>query len=160
MSAEGAAALSCRPAGDADLTALTALRHDFFASQIEAGLLDLPLNVRDAVEKSTPPMLANRRATLFVASDAGGLAGYIYGLTKIVPGAAKPSVSSVEELFVRRDRRGQGVAENLLAAALADMKARNPDRIQARVLDQNAPARRFWQGQGFEPNVLILEYSK
>ncbi|MFS4438543.1 N-acetyltransferase family protein [Paracoccaceae bacterium GXU_MW_L88] len=142
-----------------DAEALTALRQAYYASQREAGLLDLPLDPTQMVAQTTPRLLDNPRMVVQLAEDeTGAIIGYAYGQIRIVPGQIKPNVGSIEEFYVSPDARGGGQAEKLFDAVRAELDRRGAQRLQLRVLANNDTARRFWSRIGFRENVTIFEF--
>lgn len=148
-----------RRAAEADLDALKTLRHGFFDSQITVGLLDLPTDLDAIIDTGTANLIAGRRSDVFV-SETNKLHGYLYAITRIVPGYRQPTVAAIEEFFVEPDLRGTGVAEALLETAIGALNARGADRIQLRVLVGNAAGHAFWAKTGFIENVRILEFDR
>jgi GNAT superfamily N-acetyltransferase len=145
-----------RAAASDDARELAALRIDFFRTQIAVGWLDLPLDLDGSMKQGTSGIINVPRNCVFVAA-AYGLAGYVFGTTKIVPGFRKPSIASIEEIYVEPRHRGFGLARRLFETALADFKTRGVDRVQLRVLAGNAAGRTFWSRVGFRENVVICE---
>ncbi len=147
-----------RVAAVADCAAVADLRRAFFASQIAAGLLDVPDDVDGHVARTTPSLLTGMRNRIDIAVDGEGTAvGYLYAAVRVVPGTKSGSVGVIEETFLAPAARGTGIADRLLHAALTALTARGADRIQLRVLSGNAAGRAFWAKHGFVDNVAILE---
>ena len=142
------------PAGPADLEALAALRAAFWADQGAKGL-------KEPVPGCTPDDLAKLidrpRTHLLVAHGDDGLMGYLFGVTRLVPGAVVQKVSSVEEVMTRPGLRQGGVARALVEAAMARFAEDGATRVQLRVLTHNEEAARFWDRLGFAPYLTTME---
>ena len=132
------------------------LRRPFFASQIAAGLLDLPEDLEEMLETTTGGLLSSRRNDVVLATGPSDL-GYVYATTRVVPGMKSGKIGIIEELYVVPECRKSSVATELVSHAIALLRERGADRIQTRVLAQNLPARAFWQRTGFVENVAIME---
>jgi ribosomal protein S18 acetylase RimI-like enzyme len=142
------------PAGTADLPDLAALRAAFWADQGAKGL-------REPAPGCTPDDLAKLvgrpRTHLLVAHGDEGMAGYLFGVTRLVPGAVVQKVSSVEEVMTWPGLRQGGVARALVLAATERFAADGANRVQLRVLTNNAEAARFWDRLGFAPYLTTME---
>jgi ribosomal protein S18 acetylase RimI-like enzyme len=149
-----------RAAASEDAHRLPALRIEFYRTQIAAGWLDLPADLDESMKRGTSGIIGAPRNCVFLAEAASGLAGYVFGATKIVPGVCKPSIASIEEIYVEPRHRGSGLARRLFETALADFNGRGADRVQLRVLAGNATGRRFWSRLGFRDNVVICELKR
>lgn len=141
-----------------DTTALTALRTKFFQSQIDAGLLDIPTDRAASLDRTTTAIMRGGRSQCIVAKNEGIIVAYIYFVLRTVPGMTKSSIGSVEEIFVDPSVKRQGLANQLVKQAVAQMRSLGAERIQARVLAANDPAVQFWDKEGFVENVRIIEY--
>ncbi|WP_197042028.1 GNAT family N-acetyltransferase [Sandarakinorhabdus oryzae] len=146
--------MNVAPAAAADLEALAALRAAFWADQCAKGL-------KEPVPGCTPDDLAKLidrpRTHLLVANGDDGLVGYLFGVTRLVPGAVVQKVSSVEEVMTRPGLRQGGVARALVAAAMARFAEDGATRVQLRVLTHNDEAMRFWDRLGFAPYLTTME---
>ena len=146
--------LTVAPAGLADLDGLAALRAAFWADQQAKGL-------REPAPGGTPEDLAKLidrpRTHLLVATNEAGLAGYLFGVTRLVPGAVVQKVSSVEEVMTGPGLRQSGVARALVLVAMERFAADGATRVQLRVLTHNDVAARFWDRLGFAPYLTTLE---
>ncbi|WP_340109604.1 GNAT family N-acetyltransferase [Pikeienuella sp. HZG-20] len=148
-----------RAAEEADIDRLLSLRRAFFQTQVEAGLLDIPVDPAASLEKSTARMIGNRRQFCFVATRSGEVEGYLLAQLRIAPGMTRTSIGSIEEIYVSPALRGAGAAARLLESALGALNEAGAERLQARVLAENEAARAFWRKSGFLDNVVILERS-
>ena len=146
-----------RAAAGEDAHRLDASRRDFYQTQIAAGWLDAPSNLNEWVKQSTAGIIAGPRNFVFLAENAEGLAGYVFAATKLVPNSGTPMIASIEEIYVAPQHRGLGLARRLFETALISCRSRRADRVQLRILAQNAAGRKFWSGLGFRENVVICE---
>ena len=142
------------PAALTDLEALAALRAAFWADQGAKGL-------KEPVPGCSPEDLAKLidrpRTHLLVAHGDDGLLGYLFGVTRLVPGAVVQKVSAVEEVMTRPGLRQSGVARALVDAVLARFAGDGATRVQLRVLTNNDEAARFWDRLGFAPYLTTME---
>lgn len=142
------------PAGPDDLQALAQLRAAFWADHGAKGL-------KEPVPGCTPDDLAKLvgrpRTHLLVANSEDGLVGYLFGVTRLIPGAVVQKVSSVEEVMTRPGLRQGGVARALVEAAMARFAEDGATRVQLRVLTDNDEAARFWDRLGFAPYLTTME---
>ena len=63
----------------------------------------------------------------------------------------------VENLYVRREHRQQGIGSQLLAAAETRLAERDVDSVALEVMAANDAARRFYREHGYTPHRLELE---
>lgn len=147
-----------RRALPADAQALTGLRDAFWRDQIAKGTLDNPDLVYARLSADTEKLVERARTVLLVADQGGAIGGYLYAQVKIVPGT--PPVGSIEEIFVTPESRRARFAHTLVERAVAELQAIGTERIQLRVLQDNAEGRKFWRRLGFGPSVTIYEYSR
>ncbi len=126
---------SLRPAGDADVAAITSIWHDAWHDahdgHVPAGLVDdRPLRY---FSDRTPDLIA--RST--VAEDASGVIGFV-----------TVSDDELDLLFVAVRARGAGVAAALLTDGEQQIAARF-DTAWLEVVTGNARARAFYARQGW-----------
>ncbi|MHB8528261.1 MAG: GNAT family N-acetyltransferase [Caulobacteraceae bacterium] len=149
-----------RRAGPADGARLGRLRGAFWKDQIAKGLLDIPSLSSEALESSTVAILKRARTSVFVCDAERSPVGYIFGQTRIVPAAGASVISSIEEIYVEpRLRGGASAALELMSRAMQDFEIAGAQRIQLRVLVNNADGRRFFERYGFVVNLLLYEYN-
>jgi GNAT superfamily N-acetyltransferase len=141
-------------AAQADLEALADLRAAFWADQRAKGL-------REPAPGCTPadlaPLIGRPRTHLLAAHDEAGVIAYLYGVTRLIPGAIVQKVACVEEIMTRPGLRRGGVARALVAAALERFAGDGATRVQLRVLTHNDEAARFWDRLGFAPYLTTME---
>ncbi|HEY4275287.1 MAG TPA: GNAT family N-acetyltransferase [Rhizomicrobium sp.] len=152
------AGFAVRPAAAADASVIFDLRRAFWSDQIAKGTLDSPDQGAERLLAETAKLTGRARTVLAVATQDKKIIGYLYGQVKMLPGAAS-SVGSVEEIFVAPAHRRGSVAQELVANAIAQLKALGAGRMQLRVLQDNAEGRTFWKKLGFAPSVTIYEYT-
>ena len=144
-----------RPANSSQVEGLAELRQQFWADQQTKGLLDA---TPDCSPAATLKLIGRPRTHVLVAEDGSGdLKGFLFGQTKLVPGPTPARVSSVEEVYVSADARGQRIAASLTEAAVRAFREDGADRIQLRVLHANDGAFAFWGRVGFEPYLTVFE---
>lgn len=155
----GHAVTDLRTAREADASTLTMLRAAFWSDQIAKGSLDGPDTDPANLLADTTNLIKRARTIIFIAADHEKPVGYLLGQTKIVPGAAGSTVSSIEEIFVLPDYRRTTVARKLVESALSSFRTSGSQRFQLRILERNDDGKAFWQRIGFSPAVTIYEYS-
>ena len=96
------------------LQALLPLREAFWRDQIGRGLIDVPPLDAGSLRAATLSILKRPRTAVFLCLQAGALTAYIYGQTRLVPGAKQSMVSMIEELYVDPDRGGATAALSLV----------------------------------------------
>ena len=142
-----------------DVKALTVLRRDFMQTQLNAGLLDIPLDIDASLAKTTPVIVKGGRSQCVLIDTDGRLDGYIYFALRASPGMTQPLVGVIEELYVAPHAARRGHATRLVDHARDRLTALDAARIQTRVLAGNAAARSFWQRAGFDDNVHLMEFA-
>jgi L-amino acid N-acyltransferase YncA len=148
-----------RQASTDDLEALANLRVAFWLDQSARGLLDYhPLDA-ESIGKETRSILGRPRTVVLVTAREGGSAtGYAYGQMKIIPGAPQSRVAMIEEIYADPDLASASTAFSLMRAMVDALREAGADRIQGKVLDQNAKSKEFHELLGFQLNLLIYEY--
>jgi L-amino acid N-acyltransferase YncA len=141
-----------------DAPVLATLRKAFWQDQISKGLLDIP-PLDDASLLASTESILKRPRTFVHLSFAGEMAaGYVYGQTRIVPGASSTLVAMIEELFVDTTLGSPSTALSLVRNLIADLKSSGATRIQAKVLSKNAISKKFFELCGFTLNLMYYEY--
>lgn len=148
-----------RRAAEADIEALRRLRRAFYQTQIDFGLLDLPADLDEMLDRTTPGLAGGKRQHCFVAEADGVAQAFLLAVLRVVPGMRQSAVGSIEELYVSPALQGGGTAGRLVDAAVSCLRDAGATRIQTRVLADNQRARGFWRHAGFLENVQILELS-
>jgi L-amino acid N-acyltransferase YncA len=134
------------------------LREAFWHDQIDKGLIDVPSLDQESLRSATVSILKRPRARIFLCTRNGAPVGYIYGHTRIIPGARHSVVSIVEELYVTPLVGSATTAFSLMRRVIDALKSAGSERIQCRVLSGNAESRRFVERCGFSLNLLLYEY--
>lgn len=150
-------AVTVRQVVEEDIDCLLELRSRFFLDQFAKGQREKSSDHSGWLRDSTPKLIRNKRATLFLIQSSDRVVGYCYGLTRVTPNMQSPVISSVEEFFVEPESRGMDAGKLLFNETKADFVARGADRIQLRVLHQNEQGQSFWASVGFEPYLIIYE---
>jgi truncated hemoglobin YjbI/GNAT superfamily N-acetyltransferase len=125
-----------RPSTSEDAPAVAAIWHRGWRDGHLGHVPDELLAIRS--EASFHERAAGRVAGTTVATVDGTVAGFV-----MVVG------DEIEQVYVRSDHRGSGVASALLAEAERQVAANGHDRAWLAVVAGNARARRFHERQGF-----------
>jgi ribosomal protein S18 acetylase RimI-like enzyme len=94
--------------------------------------------------------------TVLVARD-GSVVGFVTFDVQTAVFEQDCARGVVENIFVRPDRRGEGIGSALLAAAERRLAARGVDVISLEVMADNETARRFYRRAGYAPHRMKLE---
>lgn len=146
-----------RRAGPDDAQTLASLRKSFWEDQISKGLLDKQPLDAESLLASSAAILKRPRTAVYLAVPGAAGSGYIYGQARIVPGAQPAVVGSIEELYVDPVHGSLSTALALMRSVIADLKEFGATRIQARVLNNNARAKKFHELCGFSVNLIVYE---
>lgn len=82
---------------------------------------------------------------VLLAGEADGFALLTFRLTHFFDGP----LAQLEELYVRPDRRGQGIGGELLTAAIELTRQRGGEEMHINVDEVDTDARRFYERHGF-----------
>jgi ribosomal protein S18 acetylase RimI-like enzyme len=136
------------------LPVLAEMRSEFWRDQTTKGLREpMPgCGVEDVAR-----LLGRPRSHLLIALKDDQPVGYLFGQTKILPGAVAQKVSSVEEVLTLPAVRREGVARRLFETALTRFRDDESNRVQLRVLANNFEAQAFWRSVGFSAYLTTLE---
>ena len=93
-------------------------------------------------ERSVASELENSLSCWLVAMDGETLAGYVGSQTVL-------GETDMMNVAVRPDYRRQGIAENLILALIAALRARESHCLTLEVRDSNASARALYEKLGF-----------
>lgn len=146
-----------RLAEESDYDRIVEARMRFFDDQIDKGLLDIPLDLPDYLHRTTLAAIAQKRSAILVAESRFPPMSYSLLANKFVPNQRNPNVWAVEEFYVAPSARGVGAGRVLATASIEFMRAKNAERIQLRVLNQNGEGHAFWHRVGFRPALSIYE---
>lgn len=140
------AGVAIRPAVAADVPAIVALIRALADYEKAApGAVSLTDDLlRDALFGPRPAVEG------LVAAQDNELIGYALFFHNFSSWRGKRGLF-LEDLFVRPERRGQGIGKALLAQVIRIARARGCARLEWIVLDWNQPAIDFYKSQGAEP---------
>ena len=115
----------------------------------------LPADNRPRIRQSIAEHLVQDR--VFVARDQGTTLGFV--MFTIERAAFKQDVlrGIVENLYVRPERRSEGIGSALLSAAEESLTEQGVDAIALEVMARNEAARQFYQRAGYEARRMELE---
>lgn len=154
-------AYTIRFAAEADLPALIPLFSAYLNALGEMGLRYTPRY--EAVGELLEGRVKSRRTLLAVAEEEGALLGFVCAGTRRVGGEylceEQGAVGYVDDLYVRPESRGQGIASALADRAEAWMAESGVGAVELHVLLENPTAAAFWRSRGMEP-VSALCYKK
>ena len=102
-------------------------------------------------EKSVASELENPLSYWLVAMDGEKLVGYVGSQTVL-------GETDMMNVAVSPDYRRQGIAEGLILALIADLKARESHCLTLEVRDSNAPAAALYASLGFAQIGLRKNY--
>lgn len=140
------AGVAIRPAVAADVPAIVALIRALADYEKAApGAVSLTDDLlRDALFGPRPAVEG------LVAAQDNELIGYALFFHNFSSWRGKRGLF-LEDLFVRPERRGQGIGKALLAEVIRIARERGCARLEWIVLDWNQPAIDFYKSQGAEP---------
>ncbi|MCB5166482.1 GNAT family N-acetyltransferase [Streptomyces bambusae] len=148
-----------REMGAADVEAVSGIRvrgwQAAYAGIVPQTYLDAMTVEEDAAGRREFFARPGRTARDLVAVDDGGPVGWICfgpwrGEIGEMPGAGR--TGEVYALYVAPERIGEGIGHRLLTEAHARMKDAGFDASALWVLDDNRPARRFYERAGYAPD--------
>jgi len=115
----------------------------------------LPADNRPRIRQSIAEHLVQDR--VLVAREDETILGFV--MFTIERAAFKQDVlrGIVENLYVRPERRSEGIGSALLAAAEDALTEQGVDVIALEVMARNEGARRFYRRAGYEPRRVELE---
>lgn len=94
--------------------------------------------------------------TVLVA-DTDRIIGFVMFTTGPAQYVQDRSRGVIENLYVRPDRRGQGIGSALLGTAEGRLRDAGVDVIALEVMAPNDDARRFYRKHGYEPHRIEME---
>ncbi len=154
-------AYTIRFAAEADLPVLVPLFSAYLNALGEMGLRYTPRH--EAVGELLESRVKSRRTLLAVAEEEGVLLGFVCAGTRRVGGEylceGQGAVGYVDDLYVRPESRGQGIASALADRAEAWMAESGVEAVELHVLLENPTAAAFWRSRGMEP-MSALCYKK
>ncbi|WP_121821572.1 GNAT family N-acetyltransferase [Halostella salina] len=91
-----------------------------------------------------------------VGRDDGGVVGFVTFEPDTGSYETDVTTGTVTNLFVRPDRRGEGVGSELLAAAERALAEDGADAVSLEVLAGNEAARRFYRREGYDSHRVTM----
>jgi GNAT superfamily N-acetyltransferase len=89
----------------------------------------------------------------WVVETGNGLLGFLdSGASRDPDAPASQGVAEIWAMYVHPSAWGQGLGRALMQRCLDDLSARHWRLVNLWVLDQNDPARRFYEAAGFQPD--------
>lgn len=113
------------------------------------------LDPKDGMTRLLEHLLVAEDSFCLVVGAVGDVDGYICAEVRD-QGVNDFRSGRVTELYVRDDRRRQGLGSALLAAATAELRARDAWVFTVEVPTQWAEGRKFWESQRWEQDALVF----
>lgn len=136
------AAMSIRVAEPRDTAAIMAFIRELAEyEKLEHEVVATQAQLRESLFGDTPA------AGVLIADYEGSPAGFALFFTSFSTFLGRPGIY-LEDLFVRKAYRGNGIGKALLAAVARIALERNCGRLEWAVLDWNAPAIGFYERMG------------
>lgn len=98
----------------------------------------------------------HRDAFCLVAADGIELVGFVNGRVSDGDGLLPGLLGEIDSLYVVPERRGEGISRALADAAVKRLKRQGADTIRHLSCRGALDDHRFWQGLGFEPDMVCL----
>jgi ribosomal protein S18 acetylase RimI-like enzyme len=98
----------------------------------------------------------HRDAFCLVAVDAAEVVGFVNGRTSIGDGLLPGVLGEIESLYVVPEQRDRGISRALAEAAVNRLREQGAHTIRYLSCVDAADDHRFWQGLGFEPDMVCL----
>lgn len=150
------AIVAIRPALPADAEAIARVRIDAWRATYRGMIPDAYLDAMSIDENAGlwRRILAtgSPKAGVFVAEDAGEVVGFASGNRRDPP--KLDFGAELSAIYVRADRKRQGIGRRLVAAVAATMLAKHADGLLVFVIAGNKDARAFYENMGAG---LVLE---
>jgi len=150
------AIVAIRPALPADAEAIARVRIDAWRATYRGTIPDAYLDAMSIDENAGlwRRILAtgSPKAGVFVAEDAGEVVGFASGNQRDPP--KLDFGAELSAIYVRADRKRQGIGRRLVAAVAATMLAKRADGLLVFVIAGNKDARAFYENMGAG---LVLE---
>ena len=96
-----------------------------------------------------------KTAGLLVADDCGRLVGYALYFLNISTFKCREGIY-VEDIYVKQERRGEGIGSGIFAELGRLAKKNNYGRIEWSCLDWNEPSKTYYKNLGAAPSVVKL----
>ncbi|MDO8497431.1 MAG: GNAT family N-acetyltransferase [bacterium] len=98
-----------------------------------------------------------RKGICFVAEQNNKIVGYATAAEKEIPSYRKVKVVELENLVVKKEKRGKRIGKMLLDAFMKWAKATGAHRVSVNVFALNEKGISFYRREGFLPFESILE---
>lgn len=151
--------LTIRAAQETDLDAMAALAAELVRMHhaLDPARFMLASGVEAGYRRWFSRELRNEDAVLLVADDGGAVAGYLYGRAEERDwNALLDRHAALEDILVREDHRGAGIAEKLIERFVAWAKERGRPRVVLHTAYGNERAQRLFARAGFRPTMLEM----
>jgi GNAT superfamily N-acetyltransferase len=91
-----------------------------------------------------------------VATEGDRIIGFALARVDAGTGLLPGLTGHVEEFYVTPQSRGRGVAGTLASAAVSRLRSQGAVTVRTQICADAEQMRSFWQGQGFEPDMITL----
>ncbi|MBF6331734.1 GNAT family N-acetyltransferase [Nocardia transvalensis] len=98
----------------------------------------------------------HRDAFCLVAADGDRIIGFVNGRISIGDGLLPGLLGEIDSLYVLPEERDKGNSKALADAAVAWLQERGATTIRYLSCVDAVDDHRFWQGLGFEPDMMCL----
>jgi GNAT superfamily N-acetyltransferase len=112
------------------------------------------LDPQDGMVRLLEYLVDAKDAFCFVSADGDEIEGYIVASIH-EQGVNDFKVGRIEELYVREDKRRQGIASRLVAAAQRELRSREVWQQKVEVGLKWTSGRRFWDAQRWEQDAVV-----
>ena len=137
-----------REAGPADIPAVLGLLREIMAHH------GVPAPAEAALQAVVQQALDSPGHTFLVAEEAGEVVALCALLFSLSTWSAGP-VCELQDMVVRRDKRGRGLGRGLLAAAADRARARGCRRMFLTAETFNLPAHAFYRACGLQEKAVL-----
>lgn len=99
---------------------------------------------------------------VLIAEDEGKPVGFLIAtLSEAVPGSARNiSTAQLNNIYIREEKRGHGIGEQLCDEFLKYCQEKTIDKISVTVNSRNKHAIEFYEKMGFSPSLHILSIER
>ena len=98
----------------------------------------------------------HRDAFCLVAMDGVQVIGFVNGRVSIGDGLLPGLTGEIDSLYVVPEQRGKGISRALAEAAVKQLRDQGAHTIRYLSCADALDDHRFWQGLGFEPDMVCL----
>ncbi|HEX5695640.1 MAG TPA: GNAT family N-acetyltransferase [Acidimicrobiia bacterium] len=149
-----------RPAGSADLPALTRLYRGLEAEMTALHpMWPLADGLAEPVESSFQRLLGDLEALVVM----GEIDGYPFGfavarIEEILPQAAGEKIGSIRLIYVEPEAREISLGEEMRDYLIDELRRRGISRFDAHVLPGHRLAKNFFEAGGFSARAIIMHH--